>query len=622
MNLKKILYGGLFVLVLPALLILWSVALQDKVVMPLYGTPALGWAFAACGLATAFAGMSELWRFGGGLPMNAFPPPKLVTRGSYRYLPHPIYIGFVALCLGASMVAKSASGLWLVTPCVVLGCVALVLGYERIDLVRRFGRTLPFLPADEDSPPSTVERIRFLLLVVVPWLALYELTIQLPLHGLSFGFHFEERLPIYPWTSLFYESVYLAVAAAPWLAPTRKDLRQLTISAWVAMAVVFPIYWFLPSSAPRRLLLDNDWLTQILRFERTAYPPVAAFPSFHVIWALLVARLFRRRWIGLSYVITVAVSCVTTGMHYVADVVAALLVAPVLLEPQRAWETLRRVAEWLANSWKEWRIGPLRLINHGLYAGVAALVQSAIVLAAVGPGKEWKVMVTVVAGLVGAGAWAQWVEGSSILRRPFGFYGGLLGVGVSCLFFQERWVLLAAHCLGAPWMQAIGRMRCLVNGCCHGRPASASVGIRISHPRSRVAFMADLAGFPIHATQLYSILGNTMLGLLLMRLWISGCPLALICGIYAIGNGVSRFIEEGYRGEPQTPVVLGLRLYQWLAVSTIIIGATITTLHSPPPTALRLYPIDLVLAATFACLAAVALGVDFPDSDRPLARLT
>ena len=590
--------------------------------MPLYGSPAVGCVFMVFGLALSFAGMYQLWRFGGGLPMNAFPPAKLVSRGTFRYLPHPIYTGFVAFCLGSSMVAKSASALWLVTPCVVLGCVALVWGYEHIDLERRLGSKLRFLPADEESSPSTVERIRFLILVVVPWLALYKLTISLPFSGTSFGFRFEQHLPIYSWTALFYESTYVLVALAPWFARTRSDLRQLTISAWVAMAALFPFYWFVPSSAPRRLLLGDDWFTRILRFERTTYPPLAAFPSFHVVWALLVARLFRPRWIRLSYVVAVAVGCVTTGMHYIADVFFAFTIAPAILNPQRLWETVRRAAERLANSWHEWRVGPIRFINHGLYAGLAALLQTAIVLAAAGPGREWKGMITVLAGLIGAGAWAQWVEGSSPLRRPFGFYGGLVGVTVSCLVFPERWTLLAAHCLAAPWMQATGRLRCLVNGCCHGRPAVAAVGIRISHPRSRVAFLADLAGVPIHATQLYSILGNVVLGLLITRLWILGCPVSFVCGIYAIGNGVSRFIEEGYRGEPQTPIILGLRLYQWLALSTVIIGAVVTNLTAPPPPPLRLSLIAAILAVTFACFASAALGMDFPESDRPLGRLT
>ncbi|HET6176354.1 MAG TPA: prolipoprotein diacylglyceryl transferase family protein [Candidatus Sulfotelmatobacter sp.] len=630
MTLQKILYGSLFALLLPALLVLWASAAATQIKLPALGNAALGVAIAVFGLGLMLLAMLELWRFGGGLPMNAFPPPTLVSRGTYRYFPHPIYTGFVAVCLGVSMAARSASGIWLITPTVILGCVALVLGYEHPDLMRRFGRALPVLPANDDTPPSQLERIRFLLHVVVPWIALFEITSRLPLPGTKFGFPFEDRLPILSWTALFYESTYLAVALAPWCARTRKELRQLTISAWFATLVVFPFYWLVPSVAPRRPLHDggflSGWLsssmTSLLRLERTTYPPVAAFPSFHVLWAVLVARLFRPRWIGWTYVTAVAVTCITTGMHYMADVVAAFIIAPLFLEPQRAWEVLRRTTERLANSWREWRIGSLRIINHSVYAGAAGLIQLTVVLSAVGPAVQWKALVTAVAGLIGAGAWAQWVEGSSRLRRPFGFYGGLIGVGVACLCFADRWTLLAAHCLGAPWMQAIGRLRCLVNGCCHGRPACDATGIRVLHPQSRVTRLAELTGVPIHATQLYSILCNAALGLLLLRLWISGSPLTVICGLYGIGNGLSRFAEEAYRGEPQTPTVCGLRLYQWLAIGTVIGGAVLTTFHSVPSPPLHFSLGGFALAAGFAFIAGAAMGVDLPESNRPLARLT
>src|ERR1035441_8660739 len=76
---------------------------------------------------------------GEGLPMNAFPPPRLVTSGVYSVIPHPIYTGFCLLCVALAMAARSRSGLWLVCPVVMLGCVSLVLGYERPDLDRRFG---------------------------------------------------------------------------------------------------------------------------------------------------------------------------------------------------------------------------------------------------------------------------------------------------------------------------------------------------------------------------------------------------------------------------------------------------------------------------------------------------
>lgn len=620
MNWQKIAYGALFVLIVPALLCAWAVAAY--VAMPVYGSLSVGIAFVGAGLVLMLAAMFELWHYGGGLPMNAFPPPAMVSLGTFRFLPHPIYTGFVALCLGISMMLRSASGLWLITPAVALGCVALVVGYEHPDLLARFGRTLPVLPEADDASPSTVERLRFVLHVLLPWLALYEFTIHLPLHGLYVGFNFEERIPVLPWTVPFYESTYVMVALASWLARTRNDLRQLTIAAWFAMLIVFPLYWFLPTSAPRRPLPASGWTADLLGLERTTYPPVAALPSFHVLWAILVARLFRRRWLAWAYPLAVAASCITTGMHYVADVLAAFLVAPLILYPQTVWEIVRRTAERLANSWREYRLGPVRIINHSLYAAVAAFVQTSIVLAAAGRGHEWEVLVISLAGLLGAGLWAQLVEGSSRLRRPFGFYGGLIGVGIASLFFPDRWTLLAANCLGAPWMQAIGRLRCLVNGCCHGRKTSRIVGIRVTHERSRATRMAELAGVPIHATQLYSILTNGFLGLLLLRLWVCGCPMAMICGIYGIGNGLARFAEEAYRGEPQTAVIFGLRLYQWLAIASVGVGAVFTVVNSPSPPTLSLIPHNLGLAAAFALLAGAAMGIDFPESKSMFARLT
>jgi len=621
-TLGKVLYGALFLLVVPALLILWASEAQRNVSMPVYGSPLLGFGLAIVGLGLMSGAMFELWKFGGGLPMNAFPPPRLVAQGTFRFLPHPIYTGFAILCFGVAMAAKSACGLWLVAPSIAIACTALVLGYEHPDLQRRFGRTLCVLPAADDTPPSTLEKIRFLLLVVMPWVAMYELTAKLPVRGTVFGFSFEGHLLICPWTTLIYESTYITVALAPWCARTRRELRQMMISGWMATLIVFPFYWLVPSSAPRRTMESHNLMTWLLGLERATYPPVAAFPSFHVLWAVFVSRLYRPRWVGIAYVAAVSASCITTGMHYIPDVLVALLIAPVLSEPETVWRALRSFAERLANSWREWRIGSLRIINYAFYAALAAFVQVVIVTGALGPGRQWKVLVTVTAGLLGAGVWAQLVEGSSRLRRPFGFYGGLICGGIACLFFQERWILLGANCLAAPWMQALGRIRCLVNGCCHGRPTAPEIGIRLINTRSRISNLAQLGGIPIHATQLYSLLSNVLLGLILARLWVSACSLSVIAGVYAIGNGAARFAEEAYRGEPQTPTMLGLRLYQWMAIGTVIMGAVVTSLVSGPAPRWSFSPSGLLLAILFALVAGVALGVDFPESESMFARLT
>jgi len=191
------------------------------------------------------------------------------------------------------------------------------------------------LPADDDALPSLRERLAFYVAVPAPWIALYEITAHLHLPGRAFRFAFEDRLPIYVWTALLYQSIYLVAAAAPWLARTRRDLRRLTISMWVSMAVVFPFYWLVPSTAPRRHLAVTGWVAHVLQWERNTYPPTAAFPSFHVLWAIFLARLIRPAWLGIAYAAAVTASCITTGMHYIPDVLASLAMAPFLLDPLR-----------------------------------------------------------------------------------------------------------------------------------------------------------------------------------------------------------------------------------------------------------------------------------------------
>ena len=160
---------------------------------------------------------------------------------------------------------------------------------------------------------------------------------------------FEDGLPIIAWTALLYQSIYVVIALVPWWVRSRRDLRRLMISAWVSMALVFPFYWLEPSSAPRRPLPGHDWISQLLGVERTTFPPVAAFPSFHVLWAVFLARAFTRRWLGWSYVAVIAVSCITTGQHYIADVLASMVIGPALLEPERAWNLARRFGERFGN---------------------------------------------------------------------------------------------------------------------------------------------------------------------------------------------------------------------------------------------------------------------------------
>ena len=139
---------------------------------------------------------------------------------------------------------------------------------------------------------------------------------------------------------------------------------------------------------------------------------------------------------------------------------------------------------------------------------------------------------------------------------------------------------------------------------------------------SRVSRLTSLRGKSIYPTPLYSILTNVVIGLLLARLWLLGCGLSMIVGLYLIMSGLARFVEEIYRGEPQTPIRARLSIYQWLAIASVLIGILVTTIgNTPSAPAPQLTRLSVVLAFAFGLFALFALGVDFPNSNRRFARL-
>jgi len=100
-------------------------------------------------------------------------------------------------------------------------------------------------------------------------------------------------------------------------------------------------------------------------------------------------------------------------------------------------------------------------------------------------------------------------------------------------------------------------------------------------------------------------------------------PLPFIPGAYLILIGLGRFVEEHFRGEPQTACFRGLRLYQWLAIAFVVCGAAMTAVGGPPAAPAD-EPPGVAVASILAGLMAVtycAFGVDFPGSNRRFSRL-
>lgn len=640
----RLLYGLLFAGVIPVGLWLWARALEPSFPLAPVDWPAAGLAIGLGGFALLAAGMIQIVTRGGGLPMNAFPPARLVRSGVFRWIDNPIYAGFGLLVAGAALATGSAPGLWLVTPVTVLAMTALVLGYERHDLRRRFGSpalepSRLALPGADDGPPGWNDRAAVFFRVLLPWLLVYFSVQALGRAPDVFvtTLPFERAWPVLPWTEAIYASTYLFIPLTPLLIATRRDLRDFAIRGLVATIIVSLCWLVIPVVADNRPFVPTGAMGRLLAFEQGNSHGVAAFPAFHVLWTLIAAEGWAAntaatgrpawRWIGIGWAAAITLSTLTTAMHSVIEVAAALLLSLPIRRLDRTWSVIRDATEQLANSWREWRVGPVRIINHGGYAAAAAGVGLLAAGTALGTGQSGAAIWVGFCVLIGAGALAQWLEGSPKLLRPFGWYGGVIGGvfgGVTAKLAGVPIIpLLASFAIAAPWIQSLGRLRCLVQGCCHGGSTSAAIGICYRHRRSRVTQLSDLAGRPIHATPLYSIAGNLILAGLLIRLRILGAPDPLVLGGYLMASGIARFVEESYRAEPQTMIVGGLRLYQWLAIGSLLAGILCTLLPAEPRAPGFAAPTATLLGAAvgMALLTGVMMGVDFPGSNRRFSRL-
>ena len=142
--------------------------------------------------------------------------------------------------------------------------------------------------------------------------------------------------------------------------------------------------------------------------------------------------------------------------------------------------------------------------------------------------------------------------------------GGLLGAWIYSRLRRASFAPLAD--LAAPGIilaQAIGRVGCILNGCCYGKPTSLPWGFVYPHAGPD----------PVHPTQLYELLGDLVIFALLFwvlrgRLRPSGSLLAMYLVLYSALTLTVRF----WRGD--TEQFLGpLQEGQLIAILVLIAAA-------------------------------------------------
>lgn len=163
------------------------------------------------------------------------------------------------------------------------------------------------------------------------------------------------------------------------------------------------------------------------------------------------------------------------------------------------------------------------------------------------------------------------------------FYGGLLSAIVVAVFYAARHEMNFARTadLLAPQVAVghlFGRLGCFAAGCCWGRMASATLGLRF--PPESLAFEqlvtsgelspAATATPPLHAVQLYEALG--LLGLYAGLSWLLRHKRyhGQVLVAYLVGYAVLRTITETFRGDAVRKFLIpGLSTSQAIALGSL-----------------------------------------------------
>jgi len=109
-----------------------------------------------------------------------------------------------------------------------------------------------------------------------------------------------------------------------------------------------------------------------------------------------------------------------------------------------------------------------------------------------------------------------------------------------------------------PFTIAIGRVGCLLSGCCRGVPSDGPLAIHYSD------------GIARHPAQVYEIIFHLMAGIAAILLIRQQRFRGSVFSLYLLSYGVFRFLSEFIR---ETPRIFGpLSSYQWLSLFMAVLG--------------------------------------------------
>lgn len=133
----------------------------------------------------------------------------------------------------------------------------------------------------------------------------------------------------------FFSIIYLAFL--PWFWGVvfyswfkNRFFRQLAYSVIIVNLIAFVIYLFFQTYVPRESIMDNDFLSGVIRFIYSHDQPYNAFPSLHVALSSVVATYYvcmksKWSWAFVAMAALITASTLFVKQHFILDVVSGVV---------------------------------------------------------------------------------------------------------------------------------------------------------------------------------------------------------------------------------------------------------------------------------------------------------
>jgi phosphatidylglycerol:prolipoprotein diacylglycerol transferase len=159
----------------------------------------------------------------------------------------------------------------------------------------------------------------------------------------------------------------------------------------------------------------------------------------------------------------------------------------------------------------------------------------------------------------------------SIVRSGGVFYGGLIAAVAVAFWYMWRhrmplWTTCDVFAPGIALGHAVGRLGCLMAGCCYGRPTTVPWAITFTNPAA-AANVGTPLGIALHPTQLYEAAAEALILVLLLVTEKKGRPFeGRTFWSYMVLYGVSRFVIEFFRGDERGIVFSTISTSQFISL--------------------------------------------------------